>query len=390
MGRPSIIVIGAGIGGLALALALQRCGTSVAIYERVPDIREVGAGVMLTPNSIRVLEHLGVIECVKKEATYPRITQTKHFQTGETLSQTDLGQVFTDRYGKPYIDVHRVHIHTALKAAVEANDPNCIHLEHEFIGSEQVGPTVIARFANGTQISGELLVGCDGVRSKVRTSIGVSKGATFTHNVAWRGLLSVTDLPSHQRGPEITIWTGSDLHFVEYTIKKGTLKNYVAIARQDEWENEGWSKYANVSEPLKAFNGWHEDVISILSATPKNSCLKWGLFDHEPLSHWSRGAITLLGDACHPMLPFMAQGAAMALEDAVVLSRFLHLPLSVEAALQKYETERLERTAWCQIQSRERGKMYHRIATTEELDADREERGQLLYSYDATTVDIQA
>ncbi len=198
VGKSSVIVIGVGIGGLALALALQRRGISVAIYERASKLAEVGAGVMLTPNSIRALKHLGVIEDVEKDAVQPGITQTKHFQAGETLSKTDLGQSFTERYGEPYYDVHRVHIHTALRAAVVANDPDCIHLGYEIADSEQDGLAVIARFTNGAKVSGDLLVGCDGVRSVVRSTIGVTKGAAFTGNVAWRGLLPVTDLLPHQ------------------------------------------------------------------------------------------------------------------------------------------------------------------------------------------------
>ncbi len=386
--RNSVIVVGAGIGGLALALALQMRGIGVSVYERSPQPGEVGAGVMLTPNSIRVLEHLGILEEIEKDVTHPGLTRVRHFETGDELSTTDLGAKFTEAYGKPYYDVHRVHIHAALRQAVEANDPNCIHVSHEVIDFTGDGTSVTGVFANGIKATGGLLVGCDGVQSTVRSMVGVNKEVRFTGNLAWRGLIPVEALPEHQRGPEITVWTAPGFHFVEYTIKKGTMKNYVAIANHDSWEEEGWSTQAKVSEPLKAFAGWHEDVRSIIAATPPASCLKWGLFDHDPLNRWSRGRITLLGDACHPMLPFMAQGAAMALEDAVILSRCLDRGEAIEPSLSRYENARRERSAWCQLQSRERGKLFQRVASRDDLDADRAERGVHLYGYDAASVPI--
>ncbi|MBM3513741.1 MAG: FAD-binding protein [Alphaproteobacteria bacterium] len=383
-----IMIIGAGIGGLALALALQKRGRKVAVYERAPELGEVGAGVMLTPNSNRVLEHLGVLAEVEKGATSPGQTQVRHFETGAEMSTTDLGDAFKKRYGSPYYDVHRVHMHAALHQAVRANDSGCIHVAHDLIDLSQDAHGVRAMFANGAVAEGSLLVGCDGVRSVVKGNIGIDDAARFTGNLAWRGLLPIEALPPHQRGPAITIWTGPGRHFVEYTIKNGTMKNYVAIANHDTWTEEGWSTRAKVADPLHAFTGWHEDVRAIIAATPADGCIKWGLFDRDPLDWWSKGRVTLLGDAAHPMLPFMAQGAAMALEDAVILGRCLDIDTSVDDALARYERARLERTGWCQLQSREAGKLFQRIASRGELDGDRAERGRRLYAYDAVTVDI--
>ena len=387
--NPSVIVVGGGIGGLALALALQQRGIAVSVYEQALELGEVGAGVMLTPNSTRVLEHLGVLAEVERGATRPGRTQVRHFETGAEMSTTDLGERFTKTYGKPYYDVHRVEIHAVLEQAVRRNDPECINVAHELIDVAEDTDSVTAIFANGATADGTVLVGCDGVRSTVRSRIGASDGAQFTGNVAWRGLVPVAMLPEHQRGPEITIWSAQGRHFVEYTVKNGSLKNYVAIANNDSWEEEGWSARASVTEPLAAFASWHADVRTIIASTPPESCLKWGLFDRDPLDRWSRGRLTLLGDACHPMLPFMAQGAAMALEDAVVLARCVEMETGIETALGRYENARRERTAWCQLQSRERGKLFQRIATREELDGDRAERGRRLYGYDAASVPLQ-
>ena len=383
-----IIVIGAGIGGLALALALQRRHIAVVVYERAPQLGEVGAGVMLTPNSNRVLEHLGVLADVEKGATRPSRTQVRHYETGAEMSTTDLGDAFTKVYGKPYYDVHRVAIHAALHRAVLANDPGAIHVSHDLVDIADNGASVRAIFANGASALGRILVGCDGVRSVVRAKLGVQDGARYTGNLAWRGLIPVELLPAHQRGSEITIWVGPNRHVVEYTIKNGTLKNYVAIANHDAWTEEGWSVKAQVADALHEFRDWHQDVRTIIAATPPDTCLKWGLFDRDPLESWSRGRIALLGDACHPMLPFLAQGAAMALEDAVVLARCLEGNNDIAAAFARYQTARRERSAWCQLQSREAGKLFQRLASREQLDGDRAERGRRLYGYDAATVEI--
>lgn len=381
-----ILVIGGGIGGLALALALQRRGMPVAVFERAPELGEVGAGVMLTPNATRALEHLGVLGEVEANATLPGLTTVRHFQTGEAMSSTDLGEAFTKQHGHRYYCVHRVDIHQALLKAVIKNDPQCVHTSHEFIDSMEIDGGVRAHFGNGKTVDGGLLVGCDGVRSVVRTKIGFQDGAKFTHNIAWRGLIPVEDLPVHQRGPEITIWSGPKRHVVEYTIRRGRIKNYVAIANSPAWEDEGWSKRSNIGAALREFEDWHQDVRAIIGATPVDTGYVWGLFDRDPLDHWSRGPLTLLGDAAHPMLPFLAQGAAMAIEDAIILARCLEKGSGVALALENYERLRLERTAWCQLQAREAGQLFQRVSKKSELDGDRAARAKQLYGYAADKV----
>ncbi|MDX2221567.1 MAG: FAD-dependent monooxygenase [Rhodospirillaceae bacterium] len=388
MSNDRILIIGAGIGGLALALALQRRCVPVAVFERAPELGEVGAGVMLTPNSNLVLTHLGVFDDVTRTATRPGRTQVRHYQTGAEMSTTDLGDAFTARFGKPYYDVHRVDIHSALHRAVAANDPACIRTSHGLVDVAETANGVRTVFENGATAEGRALVGCDGVRSIVRAKAGATDNARYTGNLAWRGLVPVERLPDHQRGPEITIWTGPRHHVVEYTIRNGRVKNYVAIANADGWVEEGWSVRSPVSDALDEFAGWHADVRAIIAATPADACYKWGLFDRDPLDRWSTDRITLLGDAAHPMLPFMAQGAAMALEDAVVLARCLATWTDLPTAFARYEAARKERTAWCQLQSRAAGKMFQRVASRDELDGDRAERGRRLYVYDAVNVPI--
>ena len=386
--KSKYIIIGAGIGGLSLALALQKLNKKVLIFEKAPEIKEVGAGVMLTPNATRSLDYLGVLKEIEKEATLPKRTVVRHYKTGEEMSTTDLGNGFTKRYGHPYYDVHRVNIHSSLYNSVKRNDPDCIKVNHELIDFDQSENVVTAKFKNNLVAEGDFLIGCDGIHSLVRKIIKASDNPHYTGNLAWRGLMPIESLPFHQRGPEITIWIGPKKHVVEYTVKSGKVKNYVAISNVKDWHEEGWTVRSSVHQALTEFNDWHEDVRNIISATPKNECYKWGLFDRNPLSSWSENRVTILGDAAHPMLPFMAQGAAMSIEDAVVLSRcFLQYEYPKEI-FESYEAERIERTAWCQLQSREAGQLFQKISSREDLDSDRAQRGRILYEYDAPRVKV--
>lgn len=382
------IVIGAGIGGLSLALALQKLNHKVFVFEKAPEIKEVGAGVMLTPNATRALDYLGVLSKIENDATLPERTIVRHYLSGEEMSNTDLGDSFTFQYGHPYYDVHRVNIHSALYDSVKLNDPECIAVNHELVEFSQNDNSVKAKFSNDKTIEGDFLIGCDGVHSIVRKTIKETDNPRYTGNVAWRGLMPIGSLPDHQRGPEITIWIGPKKHFVEYTIKSGTIKNYVAISNVKEWQEEGWTVRSSVTQALDEFINWHKDVKNIISATPVDQCFKWGLFDRDPLESWSEGRATILGDAAHPMLPFMAQGAAMSIEDAIVLSRCFNQSKSPKETYRRYEKARIARTSWCQLQSREAGHLFQKISTKEALDSDRAERGRILYEYEASRVEI--
>ena len=382
------IIIGAGIGGLSLALALQRLNQQVLVFEKAPEIKEVGAGVMLTPNATRSLDSLGVLKEIEKDATLPKKTIVRHYQTGKEMSTTDLGDDFTKKYGHPYYDVHRVNIHSSLYNSVKRNDMNCIKVNHELIDFFQSESFVTAKFNNNLVVEGEFLIGCDGIHSLVRKIIKTSDNPNYTGNLAWRGLMPVESLPEHQRGPEINIWIGPKKHIVEYTVKSGRFKNYVAISNVKDWHEEGWTVRSSVDQALAEFKDWHQDVRNIISATPQDECYKWGLFDRNPLGSWSENRVTILGDAAHPMLPFMAQGAAMSIEDAIVLSRCFVKYENPRKIFESYENERIDRTAWCQLQSREAGQLFQKISSREDLDSDRAQRGKILYEYDAPRVKV--
>lgn len=379
------MIIGAGLGGLAAAVALQKSGHKVTVYERTPELGELGAGIMLTPNAVRALEHIAALDSVMEFAVEPERSYSRHYATGEIMGERSVSAAYLEKYGKPMLTIHRADLHRALARVVRANDAQCIRLNHEFTSLTQDDRGVEAVFVNGTRERAELLIGADGIRSNVRLALGLSLPPRYTGLVAWRGLVPTESLPPRLRSTSTTSWIGSERHIIEYTV--GHLKNYVAIARQANWRSESWTTPADMQEVLETYAGWHEDVMTMLRATPAGTLFKWALHDRDPLARWTYGRVTLLGDAAHAMLPLMAQGAAMALEDAAILARALDDSTDPLEALVRYENARRERTTWTQLQSRTAVDVYHRVDEGR-WQHETEQRGKVLYSYDVASVTV--
>ena len=383
MPRVEALIVGAGVGGLAAALALQRAGWRVVVQEQAAVLGEVGAGVMLSPNATRLLEAWGLGAAARRIGYNPKFTAVRDGLDGELLSSTPLGIDGHHADGSPFLHVHRADLHGLLLEAVRRNDPDCLWLGRRLHALDQDGDGVTAVFDDGTRLRAAMLVGADGNKSRVRQYVAPGATSSFTGNMAWRGLVPAALLRAELRIPESFVFVGRRRHVVRYLLRGGTLMNYVAIAERATWQDEGWTVRSTVPEVLAEFAGWHPDVLEILAATPPEACYAWGLFDHDPLERWSIGRVTLLGDAAHPMLPFMAQGAVMALEDAAVLARRLRHARDLPAALQAYQDERLPRTSWVQLQSRRNARLYHDGAAGRQFDADRALRAEKLYDYDA-------
>jgi salicylate hydroxylase len=362
----TVTIIGAGIAGLTVALALQRMGHRVRVREQAPRLGEVGAGVMLSPNATRVLFKLGVGAAIAVPSVKPTYTMVRDYRDGHQLSRVSL-QSASD--GAPFYYIHRADLHEILTKAVYENDPAAVILSSPYTEDEQ--------------LDCDLLIGADGIKSKVRGLVADEVPTRFTGNVAWRGLVPVELLRPESRTPDSTIWVGPGRHVVRYAVRNGTVMNYVAMIEQSDWQEESWNTRADIRDVLSAFADWHPEVLDILENTPKDSCYKWGLFDRDPLPRLARGRIVLVGDAAHPMLPFMAQGAAMSIEDAGTLSALLGQHASIDLALAAYEAERLPRTSWVQQQSRRNQQLYHDGKSGSEFDEDREVRRTRLYEYDA-------
>ncbi len=380
-----VIIIGAGLGGLAAASGLARAGFDVRIYERSQAMGEIGAGIMLTPNALRALKVVGALPFVEPMGTRPTMSYSRHFRTGELIGSRPVAQAYEADYGMAMINIHRADFHRALADAFTAIVPNGISLGHEFSRVTTTAGQVQAHFTNGDVVEGDILIGADGIRSTVRTSLGLASPPRFTGLVAWRGLVPVALLPERLRGDSMSSWIGDDRHIIEYTV--GSLKNYVAIAQQDEWRSESWTNPSTLEELLSVFPDWHEDVSTILKATPPGAIFKWALFDRDPLETWSHGPVTLLGDAAHPMLPLMAQGSAMAVEDAAILTRSVTEYGATEEALGRYASARKERASWTQLQSRT-ARDYYRSAEASDWQNQTQKRADMLYAYDVSQTPV--
>ncbi|MEZ5564048.1 MAG: FAD-dependent monooxygenase [Gammaproteobacteria bacterium] len=394
-----IIIIGAGIGGLTAALALQRTGQRVRVFERAAAFAEVGAGLTVGPNMLHGLAHLGLGEAVRAAAMTPEHGGVIDIATGELLVANTRGRIPEQRYGQPYTQMHRAELHGILADAVGRNDPEALQLDHCLASLSQDACSVTARFTNGNSACGDLLIGADGSRSVVRDALFPGHAPRFTGYVAWRCLVPMDRLPATPIYPDSAIMIGPHRSFARYRVSHGRLLNCTAFVDSPGWTDEGWSIPSSVEELLAHFADSAPIVSEIVRQTPADACFKWGLFDRDPLPCWTDGRVTLLGDAAHPMLPFLGQGAAMAIEDAVILARALASVLARvlastpegPAALLIYEQARRERTSFVVQASRDAVREFH-APDTRGYDPARHRDAEALglFSYNPATAPIPA
>ncbi|MFQ5635866.1 MAG: FAD-dependent monooxygenase [Gammaproteobacteria bacterium] len=383
------LIIGAGIGGLTAALSLQREGFRVSVYEQVPELGEVGAGVTITPNACHALNHLLGEEQVESICHVPESGAIKHFETGATLIDTQRGNLPREQYGAHYCQVHRADLHDALAAAVRANDPGAVHVDCRFTGLAETASDVTAQFADGGSAAGDILIGCDGIRSEVRRTLWGPDEPRFTGYIAWRGLIPTAGLDPEYLVPDSAAFAGRGRTFTRYKVRRGTLYNFVAFARREQWEAESWSERADISELLDEFRDFAPEVQALIGAIPPEQCFKWGLFDRPPLLRWTRGRASLLGDASHPMTPFLAQGAAMAIEDGLVLARAVTAADDWKEALTRYEDARRERGTFVMLESHVNARrIYNRDPDSLSRNSHRSAEALGLYEYNPVTVPV--
>ncbi|PCI04113.1 MAG: monooxygenase [Hyphomicrobiales bacterium] len=341
--RPHVLIAGGGIGGLTAALALLQKGIDVDIYEQAPEMLELGAGIQMAANGTRVLIELGLREQLEAVVSEAAGKEVRIWNTGEAWKLFDLGEDSIKRFGAPYWLVHRGQLHKILLDAVLALKSDAVHLNARCTGFEQTEDSVTLKFADGKIASGSALIGADGVQSVLRDQMFASPKATFTGLMAWRGLAPMDKLPEELRRPVGTNWVGTNGHVITYPICSGEYLNFVGLVENPEWTRESWSEEGSVEECLADFQDWHPLVRETISAL--DTPFRWALVGREPLTKWTDGRVALLGDACHPTLPFLAQGAIMAIEDGMVLARcFEAHPDDTALALTRYEGMRLERT----------------------------------------------
>jgi 2-polyprenyl-6-methoxyphenol hydroxylase-like FAD-dependent oxidoreductase len=364
-GAAPILVSGGGIGGLAAAYALARQGLPVRVFEQSPEFREVGAGIQLGPNIFRVLEKIGLKEAILADAHRPPAQEMRDALTGKLITRIPLGDAFFKRFGQPYAVTHRADIHgTFLKAC---QDSNLITLENNrrVDSYEDHGDGVTVVLDDGERAEGRALIGCDGMWSKVREHIVGDGKPRVSGHIAYRAVLKREDVPKDLWRPDVILWAGPRTHFVHYPLRRAELYNLVAVFHSDRYE-EGWNTEGSTELLWEHFKGQRPEVLRMLERI--ETWRMWVLCDREPVKNWSSGNVTLLGDAAHPMLQYLAQGACMATEDAVVLAeKVAALPDDLPTAFSAYCQDRYLRTARVQIMARVYGDFYHARGVTAEL-----------------------
>ena len=368
-----IAIVGAGMGGLATAAALRRVGIEVVVYEQATQFARIGAGIQIGCNAMKVLRELGLEQRLRAQSFYPRSWNNRDWQTGEIKFDMIFGESAEQKFGAPYLLAHRGDLHTALASAVPAE---CVRLGHKLIGLDQVGEGVRLRFANGAMAIADAVIGADGVHSLVREILFGASSVNFTGRIAYRTTYPAA-LLGGERIDDCTKWWGEDRHIVIYYVKPDRSEVYFVTSQPEpEFRIESWSAKGDVRELRAAFKGFDRQVENVLAACP--DVHKWAIVDRDALARWTEGNVTLLGDACHPMTPYMAQGAAMAIEDAAVLSRCLQgiERDGVANAFRRFEATRRDRTTRVQETSRTNTWL------KQKTDAD------WVYAYDAWTAPL--
>ncbi len=362
MKRLRVVIAGGGIGGLSAALMLASKGIEVHVLEQAAAFGEVGAGIQLSPNATRVLFAVGLEAALRCVAFTPVAGETRHAKTGKVLAGFPLGAQIEARFGFPFLQVHRADLIALLADAARAQSRITLDTDSRVLGFEAHDDSVSVLCANLAVAPADVLIGADGVHSLVREGLFGPESPRFTGNVAWRALVAAAQLPQGLVHPKATVWWGPARHFVHYYVRRGELVNCVCVVEKSGWEIESWSERGEFQELKAAFAGWHQDIHTLIDSMERDSLYKWALFDRAPMAAWGKGRVSLLGDACHPTLPFMAQGAAMAIEDGAVLAgclREVRDEKAVPAALERYAALRQRRTAYIQQSSIRSGKLYH-------------------------------
>jgi salicylate hydroxylase len=351
-----IAVIGGGIGGLAAALSLRQAGFEVNVYEQASRLTQIGGGINMGPNAVRILRRLGLTAGLDRDGVRPLFTHQRRWQDGRTLQRAPLNPLCEELYGAPHITIHRADLLAVIASGFPAER---IYLGHRLAGLEDKADRVDAWFENGARITVDILVGADGIHSAVRAALFGEEDPVFAGCVAYRGLVAAQRIVDLGLETGNQSWVGPGAHLVHYPVSCGRLLNFVGWTEHDEWNREDWTDLATVERALAAFEGWHPQVRRIIAAA--DTCFIWALFDRDPLARWSVGRTTLLGDACHPMYPFMGQGAAQAIEDGATLTSCLVAGGNVDPAenLRRYERVRLPRVTRLQDMSRANKTRFH-------------------------------
>ena len=387
------LIAGAGIGGLTAASCLMKAGHQVEIYEQAPQLAEVGAGIQVSANAMHVLRHLGLEEAIRAAGVSPGAYVFRLHDTGEVIQRFSLSEEHEQLHGAPYTQLHRADLHDILAERARQADPDVVRLNRRATGFTEHADGVELHFADGTSARGDMLIGADGLKSVVRGQMFGVAPATYTGDAAWRVVVPTERLPKDLLERVMSVFMGPEGHVVCYYLRGGALLNFVGIVETDEVSEESWTVKLPWDELKAQYRGWHPALQTIIDTADKNECYRWSLFNRPPVRDWSTGRVTLLGDAAHPTLPYLAQGAVMSIEDGAVLARALGMTDSIAEALQIYQRNRVDRTAKIVLQSSANRELFH-LKSVAEIRArfsekdEGEDRNRWLYSYNPMTVEL--
>mmetsp|Transcript_19771 Transcript_19771/g.32212 ORF Transcript_19771/g.32212 Transcript_19771/m.32212 type:complete len:389 (-) Transcript_19771:10-1176(-) len=354
------LIVGGGIGGLATAIALVLRGHAVTVLEQAPALTEIGAGLQIAPNGWRVLEALGVTPLLRDTMFEPEQIEMRMGRSGRRIFGLRMRGYAQTRWGAPYIHIHRADLVDALAARLAVLAPDALRIGVTVAGYQQDAGAALLALEGGGTLPGDVVIGADGLHSVLRTQMLGPDAPRYTGNVAWRAVVPVDALGDHAPPPGACIWAGDRRHAVTTRLRAGTLANFVGMVEEPEPAPEGWRIEGNKADALAAFEGWHPIVTTLIQRAEVLN--RWALFDRAPLPRWHEGRVGLVGDAAHPMLPSMAQGAVQALEDAWILSAALDAEADPEAAFARYFDLRIARTSRVQKGSAANARLFHQGA----------------------------
>ena len=360
-----IVIAGAGIGGLTTALCALHFGHSVTVIERAPKLLGIGAGIQLSPNAMRVMDKIRLTDSLKQGGFTPEGIELRMGRSGRTLFRAPLGQTAERLWGAPYLHIHRADLISALTEALRRVAPDALRLgatAREYAQSPE-GARVI--LDDGAHVEGDVIICADGLNSALAAQMNGPNAPRYTGHMAWRAVIDTQRLGANAPRPVATAWMGERRHAVTYLLRGGQLANFVGVVERDHGGIEDWSKRADKSEAIADFAGWHPEVTALIDAA--DTLYQWPLYDRPALASWTDGRVALLGDSAHPMLPFMAQGAAMAIEDSWCVMAQISTGLPIDQALARYQSLRLGRTSKLQEISRKNGRIFHQSTAAGKL-----------------------
>jgi salicylate hydroxylase len=351
-----VVIIGAGIGGLTAAAALRRFGMEVEVYEQAPQLGEVGAGLQIGPNAVKVIAALGLEEQLLETASEPTNIVSLDWKDANLRFREPLRAISQQAYGARYLTAHRADLHRLLQSRVPESS---VHLNATLTKMSSTSSGAVATFQDGREVECDVLVGADGIHSVVRANLFGEQPARFTNQICWRAQIPMDAVPTrvgpggsvHLEHGEYSGWIGPTGHVICYPIRAGKTLNIFAGRVSETWLAESWVTPSANEELLEAYSGWNEALLGMLKKADR--CFKWGIYDRDPLKHWVSGRTALLGDAAHPMMPTLAQGAAISIEDGYALARNLAAANGdTDSGLAAYERERVPRASAVQLQAR--------------------------------------